>query len=466
MKYIFLLICTSFLLISPTNAQTTEEVFEENENSNKTQIDKSLYIAQDVSTLFSKNKANGITTDTVICQLWDSSANVFINDEMNVAQITNDVVTADVNFFWNGSNWELKDSTSYEYNNMGQITLLNGYLWSNTIWVSNTSQIINYNTYGKEILNIYYYNWGGLNWNSGEKDSSIYTSDSLITLKYISFKSNNDWDLFYKTEYTYDSTKWIVQDVMYTNSSNWEKASKNEYVNLSVSGLVSESIYYYWDGTDWIKTWKYNYEYDINNNLFVFLFYEIKNQTWEVIAIDTTIYNSTNLLVNRTYHSYYNSNIYNAFRYSFTYDSSGNISSYLYEAWNGTVLEYQYQYAITYNEYDAELYSYLWNGSIWSNYMYCWLNYKPDYSGINETSQEWGDISIFPNPASETINITFSDMNLINSFFTIYDSRGSIVYSNKLNSNNTLLNIEDFPAGLYYYTINEDNRGKIIINSN
>lgn len=70
--------------------------------------------------------------------------------------------------------------------------------------------------------------------------------------------------------------------------------------------------------------------------------------------------------------------------------------------------------------------------------------------GINETTKQTNKISVFPNPASNQINlIGISGM----SYLTIFDENSKLIEQHKINKNTTNINISRYANGIYFYTI-------------
>src|SRR5690554_640163 len=70
--------------------------------------------------------------------------------------------------------------------------------------------------------------------------------------------------------------------------------------------------------------------------------------------------------------------------------------------------------------------------------------------GISETSIE-SRISIFPNPATDYLNINFTD--IYPEKITISNSIGQTLFVKNKLSANTQINVSDYPAGIYYLNI-------------
>ncbi len=74
--------------------------------------------------------------------------------------------------------------------------------------------------------------------------------------------------------------------------------------------------------------------------------------------------------------------------------------------------------------------------------------------GINET--ENGNLfSVFPNPAKNQINIKV-DATLIGSSYTVFDNLGEKVLEGKINSENTIVELENLSGGVYLLNIGEN----------
>lgn len=73
------------------------------------------------------------------------------------------------------------------------------------------------------------------------------------------------------------------------------------------------------------------------------------------------------------------------------------------------------------------------------------------YTGIDGVNKN--DIRIYPNPATEVINVEGLDMQKV----TIMNYHGQIVYENKNPLLNNSINIEQFISGIYILKIETSN---------
>jgi hypothetical protein len=74
--------------------------------------------------------------------------------------------------------------------------------------------------------------------------------------------------------------------------------------------------------------------------------------------------------------------------------------------------------------------------------------------GINESSSS-NMFSVFPNPAQSVINIK-TNINLIGSFYVIYDNIGKIIFKGKITSEDTTIELGNLSAGIYLFSVGEN----------
>jgi hypothetical protein len=67
--------------------------------------------------------------------------------------------------------------------------------------------------------------------------------------------------------------------------------------------------------------------------------------------------------------------------------------------------------------------------------------------------------SVYPNPTTSEINVK-TDVQLIGSDFVLYDNAGNVLRRGKIKSENTLIKLSDYSAGVYYFTVSNKLYGK------
>lgn len=70
--------------------------------------------------------------------------------------------------------------------------------------------------------------------------------------------------------------------------------------------------------------------------------------------------------------------------------------------------------------------------------------------GVNEKSITQNDVTIFPNPASDKINITGVSTE---SYLVIFDVNGKLIGKSRLKRNSTSINTSNYENGIYFYQI-------------
>ncbi len=84
-------------------------------------------------------------------------------------------------------------------------------------------------------------------------------------------------------------------------------------------------------------------------------------------------------------------------------------------------------------------------------------------SGIDVKSLENKNVDVFPNPASDRLNIEMNCNDVQTSKVKMYDSQGRLAYVHKESSNRISIDISNFSNGIYYVQI-ENEFGRILDN--
>ena len=73
-------------------------------------------------------------------------------------------------------------------------------------------------------------------------------------------------------------------------------------------------------------------------------------------------------------------------------------------------------------------------------------------SAVNEMPNNLDNLAIYPNPANESINVVVNS-KLVNSKYLIINALGQIISSGKLPTENTSINIDGLPTGIYLFQV-------------
>ncbi len=80
--------------------------------------------------------------------------------------------------------------------------------------------------------------------------------------------------------------------------------------------------------------------------------------------------------------------------------------------------------------------------------------------GVNDNNMQASDVSVFPNPSHGQLMIELKAAAK-NTIINISNELGQTVYAQKTNTNNTILNTENFAKGMYFITIINE-KGKVV----
>jgi hypothetical protein len=143
------------------------------------------------------------------------------------------------------------------------------------------------------------------------------------------------------------------------NAGIWVQSQHQSFIYDSY-GLLSERVVTKWDGTQWQNLNRFNYTYNINNQLLRYDRAVWRNDSWTDFSVDSLFYNIDNLLFERsarllssgdyltrilydydqlgkasyqTRQNYLNGNWVNASRVSYLYDPCGNQNGTITESW-------------------------------------------------------------------------------------------------------------------------------------
>jgi len=73
--------------------------------------------------------------------------------------------------------------------------------------------------------------------------------------------------------------------------------------------------------------------------------------------------------------------------------------------------------------------------------------------GVPEKNPDGNATKIFPNPASDELNIEVKNMSLYNTRLAIYNIIGEMVYSQNINGKVTTVNVSKFDKGVYFIVV-------------
>jgi len=391
---------------------------------------------------FKKNLLNIETPDSIIKSVWDLNNQSWTNEwRGNYLYDDNGFKKNEFVSNWKDNKWQPDYNVDYYYyqNNLNEEIV---YSWDDyyEMWIPKSRYLFTYNNLNLIVEKL------DLNWyhlqNKWINDTTIiyqYNSTNELTGKYVNVWSSyiNDWennswtdftyhlgnknkqtfsiwDFYYLiwdirsiTKFVYDTENRIIEQCLLTKrslSANWLNDSKIEY-KYNINSLIEEEIYWYWDEVqqNWFENYKIAYVYDNNSKLInLTLFYF----DWDYL-----------IWTNR-YQTVYN------------YDNDSQLirSTFFY-----------------------------WNYGQWIN-QYLYNYYYPGYTTVNKVETSF-TMKLFPNPASESIQIELSKPWLGDIQIKITDLGGKLVYNQQHHNHQSIhIRLPKLTNGVYLVHVILENK--------
>jgi hypothetical protein len=353
---------------------------------------------------------------------------------------------------WDGIAWIKSDKDSYVYDSNNNPIDYLWQIWNETEWENSQKGILTYdqnNNLKSELVQ----EWNG----------SVWENSMLISRNY---------DVF-NNETRYSHQNW--------NGTEWEYAWQHLYTYDTNNNLTSD-LRQAWNGSAWEYSWENSYTYDKNNNLMGESYQVHNGAEWTYTEV-TYNYDSNNKLISKTGHSYSNNWDYYT-QGTYFYDSRGNLTIMLMQSVHGDTLENVSRSIITYDSnnnqisqsredwkndswiiLDIDQHSYDVNNFIKSDAYKYWDSsgteimegdstyyYFHTLTSINSNLDNIeGQIKIYPNPASEFVEISAKEEILS---FRLYNIYGQLqLNQNTYKSQNRRIAVNMLPSGIYFAEI-------------
>lgn len=370
---------------------------------------------------------------------------------------------------WNGTAWVNNAQYTYTYDASDNLTLTLYEIWNGTAWsLSGKIENTGYNSFGVWSQQLTYtYNgvWQFLN--------RITQVPITGTNKVQSRERENwnagtaTWSKLDKHFYTYnqDSISSIVKSLP-DSSQNWKSAEKYIY-NYVGNPQQLESFYaQYWnaDSNKFIDTTRILNTYNANQKIEQSLQEKrIGYNSWSTMSKQMHYYNGINQLIEKTLEVYTNT-WENKDRY--LYDYTGNLvnNEFYYEGIQST-WNLKHKVFSNYDVYDNLIFQQRedYNGAIYTpvnRAFYYYSTFVVGLQNINDSLNS-SQASIFPNPATTTLNISTNTSSGTLLTISVYDAMGQLRFlrQEQTRSTNftTQINTNHLAIGNYFVEIKEAN---------
>ncbi len=330
--------------------------------------------------------------------------------------------------------WDSSYIENYTYDANDNVLEYATQYYNSGAWVSSIKETYTYNQDNQKELKIRnYYNIGTATWDSLLKVHYIYDANSSLITQEVTDQWDNANSLFYvgfKKNYYYDNSFSVLDSTKseYYDLANsvWVNSQRNSF-SYDANDRKTNSETYYWSSGNsaWAGSGKTTYDYNSDGNLYL-------KQNFQ--------YSS----VNQAFNSYPSDSIVGVFDNNYAREELlipneiliNDANSFVHKldtahryGYNSTILALERKQDIVYT-YTAKTIA----GSV--------------PTGV-EDAKEIVSVKLYPNPASDILNIKWSNNN---PEFTIniYNEVGQKVISVK---NQNLINISNFKTGFYSYNI-------------
>ena len=359
-----------------------------------------------------ENYYNSNTLHKYVRKPWNSSTQSWADTSHYIKYYENGLYSQYLYRHWNYSNNEFGIGFKFHYflNNNGDYEYDIDYIWDadSLAWILSEK----YN---------YYYD------TNGYRDETLIQSWDSVA---------DEWRNYKQRLYTYDTNGNNIQTIWHTWINDTEEwiNSRNYLYTYDTNGNQTKEFRQNWDSNieEWVNSKQYISTYDNNGNLIQRLAQEwkIEIEDWE-----------------------------NSSQHLYNYDAKGNLTQHLVQHWNRNIENwenlYQNLYIYDNNENQTQQLQQNWDISIeeWVNsfkYNYYWSEFE--ISGIE--SVNYHEVSVFPNPATDKLRIS-SEISLKKAIVNIFSISGKLIYNSTL-ADNSIININDLPAGVYIIKINSE----------
>jgi hypothetical protein len=379
------------------------------------------------------------------------------------------------------------ERTVYTYDDQGRETQVLNQNWLNGGWENNWRDIYTFDMNDNREVSLYQV-WQGGSWvtQSGTKHVYTYNVNNQITEEIVQNWSMNvnNWQNWDRYIYAYDANGYLFEHIIqWWNDGNqvWNSMAKAIFTMDGI-GVVIEMVQQSWDNPNsvWVNSHKYvDIVWHVWNGYFDES--EVESYTdlswnsgiWENYSRISTTYDAFAGYVQTT--QYYSSgNWVNSSRYSLTNDAHGNFIEFTFEYWSNNVwvIDFGNKDLLTYSGNDviqriSQYYDHI---------MMVWVNYSKElYSdfmytqGIASGSSMPAGISLFPNPAGETLNIHLDDYASEIQSIEIVSMNGQMVYQMQIpapGQREFQIHVADFRDGVYFVKLRDTSGvkvGKVIV---
>ncbi len=380
--------------------------------------------------------------------------------------------------FWQNDAWTYSERTNYTYDVNGYMQTYVTELFQNNAWINKNTGSYTYDLNGN-ILTYLFEEWKDGSWLNSLRYTCTYDANSNMLTYLLEQWKYGAWANMMRHTYTFDANSHMLT---YLSELCFGGSWTNDYqvsFNYDGNGYLSDYLYEDWQNGTWVNWKQAFFTCDNAGNILTEVYEEWNSGLWININRKSYTYDPIgNVLSCLIENSQCSGQWANEERYSYTYDLSGNLLSDLNERWidnewiNNEAFSYNHDLngnsingeCLVYNDGswlpNNEMLDVYTGNTISDNvfgYRYTakYTSVSPSYviTGISESSEDVA-ISIYPNPASDFVNIENLPSNAgNNTTVSVYDNNGHLALQQLTQQSTLNINISQLSHGMYFMRI-------------
>ncbi|HNY01421.1 MAG TPA: T9SS type A sorting domain-containing protein [Bacteroidales bacterium] len=355
---------------------------------------------------------------------------------------------------WENNAWLNQSQKKFAYNSTSDLADWKTAWWQNNTWVNGWHYYYHYDSNGLNDTSMFQMGQDSL-WVNKLLEIPSYDINGYMTSSLEYSWINNGWSATSKFSYTNDS----IGNLLTWSGQVWENSS---WVNSTFVTITYDSagnrillVTKQWQNNDWVNNELWSYTYDGNGNNIMYMSQIWSGGSWANSFRSLYLYDTCNNMLSQTSQSWNNSSWQNGDTEQYTYDAWGNSITGKYLHWyggwqpyNGSLMVYadhqrdDHVNLIEVYRYETVLDSIL-------------VFVQPGLS------QE--QVTLYPNPAHSRIYISSPAASAgSHGSVTLYDLRGQVVLSQKLDLETTGIDVGGLKPGVYFVKVSNNRMTQVL----
>jgi len=355
-----------------------------------------------------------------------------------------------------GTVWSIVGKTSgYIYDANHNLTNVLSQIWDGSQWVNSRQTMATYDAANNQ-TSWSSQTWNGSVWVNTEQILSTYDAKNNLTIELGQDWNGSAWVNYAQNINTFDASNNCTGQV----SQKWDGSTwVNTGHGVSSYDVHNNRISYLnqkWDLGAWVNSSLCNYTYDAGNNLISYLVEKWTVDAWVNSSLTTCSYNVNNNQTGSLYQRWIGGAWVTYGQSTYTYNVNNKLTKVLDQNWNGSVWVNSGLLVFT---YDANNFRQSLTGKYWDSAGVKIMGgdstfyYYHTILGISDRMAQTGNLTVYPNPASNYLTIETSGVQTPGSVSIItMDGRQLITF--QITQIKTRCNISSLPGGVYLVRLN------------